>query len=135
MEPITFFIKINHRPDGRFDAFCENMPEKIVCGETHEDAAEKAVEVMRERANALAQNEAELDENDKSFLNDAFRISRMHRGDPDEWLPMIFDEEGVRLGEPVSTPKVVSIQFATTTGSVPNRPSEPVVRELRALAG
>ncbi len=135
MEPIKFLIQVNHLPDGRFDAFCENMPEKIVSGETHEAAADKMVEVMRERSNALARQEAELDESDRSFLNDAFRISRMHRGEPDEWLPMIFDDEGVRLGESVSTPKVVSIQFATSTGSVSNRPSEPAVRELRELAG
>ena len=135
MEPITFLIQINHRPDGRFDAFCENMPEEIVSGETHEEAAEKAVEVIRERANALAQQESELDESDKDFLSEAFCISQKHKGDPDEWLPMRFDEEGISLGEPFSAPQVVSIQFATSTGSVPNRPSEPTVRELRQLAG
>ena len=135
MEPIKFLIQVNHRPDGRFDAFCENMPEKMVSGETREAAADKMVEVMRERANALARQESELDESDRSFLDDAFRISQMHRGEPDEWLPVIFDDEGVRLGEPVSAPKVVSIQFATSTGSVSNRPSEPAVRELRELAG
>ncbi len=134
MEPITFLIQISHRPDGQFDAFCENMPEEVVSGETPEEAAEKAVEVVRERANALAQQESELDETAKDFLSESFRISRKHRGEPDEWLPMKFDEEGVSLGEPFSPPQVVSIQFATSTGSVPNRPSEPSVRELRALA-
>ena len=135
MDPITFLIQVNHRPDGRFDAFCENMPEKIVSGETHEEAAEKAMDVIRERVNALAQRESELDEAGKDFLSEAFRISQKHKGDPDEWLPMRFDEEGVSLGEPLSAPQVVSIQFATSTGSVSNRSSDPAVRELRGLAG
>ncbi len=135
MEPIKFLIQVNHRPDGRFDAFCENMPEEIVSGETHEAVADKVAEVVREKAMALARREAELDEPDRSFLNDALRISQMHQGASDEWLPMKFDEEGVSLGEPFGAPQVVSIQFATSTGSVSNRPTEPAVRELRELAG
>ena len=134
MESIKFLIQVNHRPDGRFDAFCENMPEEIVSGETHEAVAEKVAEVMREKAIALARREAELNESDRSFLNEALRISQMHRGASNEWLPIKFDEEGVSLGEPFGAPQVVSIQFATSTGSVPNRPSESAVRELRELA-
>ena len=135
MEPITFVIKTSQRPDGRFDAYCENMPEQFVCAETREEATGKAVEAVRRRAKAIVLREAELNATDKQFLSDASRISTMHRGAPEEWLPLMFDEEGVSLGEPASTPKVVSIQFATYTGSVPNRPSEPIVRELREFAG
>ena len=135
MEPITFLISITHRSDGRFDAFCENMPETLVCGDSHEEAAEKAVEAMRDLINTFAENEPALDESEQSFFKEAFRISQKHKGDPGEWLPMIFDQEGVHLGKPIGTPKVVSIQFATSSGRVPGRPSAPVVRELRAIAG
>ena len=135
MEPITFLISITHRPDGRFDAFCENMPETVVCGDSHEEAAGKAIEAMREHIVALTEHESTLDEPELSFLEEAFRISQKHKGDPDEWLPVIFDEEGVHLGEPIGTPQVVTIQFATSAGPISGRPSAPAVRELRAVAG
>ena len=134
MEPITFLISINRRPDGRFDAFCENMPETVVSGNSHEEAADSAINAMREHIATLVERDATPDESELEFLEDAFQISQKHRGDPGEWLPMIFDEEGVHLGEPIGTPKVVTIQFATSSGSISDRPSEPAVRELRSVA-
>ena len=135
MEPITFVISITHRDDGRFDAFCENMPETIVSGDSHEEVANKAVDAMRAHINELARNESELDVSELEFLNDASNIAQKHKGNRDAWLPLEFDEEGVHLGEPTGTPQAVAVQFATSSRTIPGRPSSTVVRELTALAG
>ena len=134
MEPIKLLIRITHRPDGGFDAFCENLPETVVSGESHEDAAEKVADATLSLIRGHDESEEAMTESEAEFLDKAFRISQKHKGDPGEWLPMIFDEEGVRLGEPIGAPKVVSVQFSTSTGPIPGRTSEPAVRELRAVA-
>lgn len=134
MKPITFLISVTHRPDGRFDAFCENIPETVVSGNSHEEAAERAIDAMREHIATLVELEATPDKTELEFLEEAFQVSQKHSGDPSEWLPMIFDEEGVHLGEPIGTPKAVTIQFATSSGPISDRSSESAIREPTAVA-
>ena len=134
MKPITFLIRVDHRPDGRFDAFCENIPEAIVSGHSSEEAASGAIDAVGEHIANLVELDATPNKNEQEFLEEAFRVSQKHSGDPSEWLPMNFDAEGVHLGQPIGALEAVTIQFATSSGSISGGSSVPVVREPTAVA-
>ena len=134
MEQITFIIRVDPLPNGMFGAQCLTIPDCVSTSPSHNEAVDDIVEKLTERFNELLFEATEIEEDEAHFIEEAFRVSQKHTGDAGEWLPLIFTEEGVHLGEPGRASQIVPIQFGAHSEPVSPDRGRSVAQKLATVA-